>query len=112
MEETKTNMQKIVEQRTDQNRIAIEQAIDKGAKIEKCESYTNLRTCCYIKGVFLQKDTDDDTISIVLRFNSEKIGEKIVKAFEPSKYDLEKAAEIKRRELEDNEKQRKEREEA
>lgn len=108
MEETKTTLQKIVERETNQIRMAIEQAIDKGAKIEKCESYTNLRTCCYIKGVFLQKDTDDDTISIVLRFNSEKI----VKAFEPSKYDLEKAAEIKRRELEEIEKQIKEREEA
>ena len=108
MEETKTVLQKILEKRTDQIRVAIERAIEDGAKIEKCESYTNLRTCCYIKGVFLQKDTDDDTISIVLRFNSEKIA----KAFEPSKYDLEKAAEIKRRELEDIEKQRKEREEA
>ena len=108
MEETKTTLQKIVEQKTDQIRNAIEQAIDKGAKIEKCESYTALRTCCYIDGVYMQKNTYDDTISIVLQFNSEKIA----KAFEPSKYDLEKAAEIKRRELEDIEKQIKEREEA
>ena len=108
MEKTKTTIQKIVEQKTDQIRNAIEQAIDNGAKIEKCESYTALKTCCYIKGVFLQKDTDDDTISIILQFNSEKIA----KAFEPSKDDLEKAAEIKRRELEDIEKQIKEREEA
>ena len=108
MEETKTILQKIVEQKTDQIRMAIEQAIDKGAKIEKSESYTNLRTCCYIKGVFLQKNTYDDTISIALQFNSEKIA----KAFEPSKDDLEKAAERKRRELEEIEKQIKEREEA
>ena len=106
MEEKKTVLQKIVEQRTDQIRMAIERAIEDGAKIEKCESYTTLRTCCYIKGVFLQKNTYDDTISIVLQFNSEKIA----KAFEPSKYDLEKAAEIKRRELEEIEKQIKEKE--
>ena len=108
MNEEKTKLQKIVEQNADQIRNAIEQAIDKGAKIEKCYSYTRLRNCCYIEGVFLQKNTDDDTISIVLQFNSEKIA----KAFEQSKDDLEKAAEIKRRELEEIEKQIKETEEA
>ena len=108
MEEIKTTLQKIVEQKTDQIRMAIERAIEDGAKIERCESYTNLRTCCYIDGLYLQKNTYDDTISIVLQFNSEKIA----KAFEPSKDDLKKAAEIKRRELEDIEKQIKEREEA
>ena len=108
MEETKTTLQKIVAQKTDQIRNAIERAIDDGAKIEKCESYTSVLECCYIDGVCMQKNTYDDTISIVLQFNSEKIA----KAFEPSKYDLEKAAEIKRRELEEIEKQIKEREEA
>ena len=108
MEETKTTLQKIVEQKAYKIRMAIERAIDDGTKIGKCESYTTLKTCCYIKGVFLQKNTYDDTISIVLQFNSEKIA----KAFEPSKDDLEKAAEIKRRELEEIEKQIKEREEA
>lgn len=108
MEETKTTLQKIVEQQTDQIRMAIERAIDNGAKIEKSNSYTDLRICRYIEGVFLQKNTVDETISIVLQFNSEKIA----KAFEPSKYDLEKAAEIKRRELEEIEKQIKERGEA
>ena len=108
MEETKTTLQKIVAQKTDQIRNAIERAIDDGAKIEKCESYTSVLECCYIDGVCMQKNTYDDTISIVLQFNSEKIA----KAFEPSKYDLEKAAEIKRRELEEIEKQIKEMEEA
>ena len=108
MEETKTTLQKIVGQKADQIRMAIERAIDDGTKIEKCESYTSVLECCNIDGVFLQKNTIDDTISIVLRFNSDKIA----KAFEPSKYDLEKAAEIKRRELEEIEKQIKEKEEA
>lgn len=108
MEETKTTLQKIVEQKTDQIRIAIEQAIDEGAKIVTYFPVTSLSKGCTINGVFLQKNTDDDTISVVLQFNSEKIA----KAFEPSKDDLEKAAEIKRRELEDIENQIKEREEA
>ena len=92
-----TTLQKIIEQKTDQIRIAIEEAIDDGAKIEKLASFTSVLECCYIDGVYLQKNTHDGSLSIVLQFNSEKIA----KAFEPSKDDLEKAAEIKRRELED-----------
>ena len=108
MEETKTTLQEIVEQKTDQIRMAIEQAIDKGAKIKKLVSFTSVLECCYIDGVCMQKNTYDDTISTVLQFNSEKIA----KAFEPSKDDLEKLAAQKRSELEEIEKQIKEREEA
>ena len=108
MEETKTTLQKIVEQKTDQIRMAIERAIDEGAKIEKLESFTSVLECCHIDGLYLQKNTHDGSLSVVLNFSSEKIA----KAFEPSKDDLEKAAEIKRRELEEIEKQIKEREEA
>lgn len=100
MEETKTTLQKIVEQKTDQIRIAIEQAIDDGAKIEK--SFAN---CATIDDIFLQKNMDG-SFAIVLHFNSEKIA----KVFKQSKDDLEKLAEQKRRELEDIEKQIKEEE--
>ena len=100
MEETKTTLQKIVEQKADQIRIAIEQAIDDGAKIEK-----SFMLCVAIDNVFLQRNADG-SIAIVLRFNSGKIA----KVFEPSTDDLEKLAVQKRRELEEIEKQIKEKE--
>lgn len=105
MKETKTTLQNIVKQKTDQIRNAIEQAIDNGAKVEKLGSYTSVLECCYIDGVYLQKNTDDDTISIVLQFNSEKIANVFD---ELSKDDLEQLAAQKRRELEKIEKQIKE----
>lgn len=100
MEETKTTLQKIVEQKADQIRIAIEQAIDDGAKIEK--SFTR---CATIDDIFLQQEIGGG-LAIVLRFDSDKIA----KLFEPSKDDLEKLAEQKRAELADIENQIKERE--
>lgn len=106
MEETKTTLQKIVEQKTDQIRRAIEQAIDDGAKIEKLGSFTSVLECCNIDGLYLQKNTTDGYISVVLDFSSEKIA----KVFGSSKDALEKLAEQKRRELEEIEKQIKEKE--
>ena len=100
MKKTKTTLQKIVEQKADQIRIAIEQAIDDGAKID--ESFTR---CVMIDNVFLQRNADG-SIAIVLHFNSEKIA----KVFEPSKDALEKLASKKRAELEEIEKQIKEKE--
>lgn len=100
MEQTKTTLQKIVEQKTEQIRIAIEQAIDDGAKIEK-----NITNCVTINNVFVQRDYFGH-FAVVVRFDSEKI----TKLFEPSKNDLEKLAEKKRAELEAIENQIKERE--
>ena len=61
--------------------------------------------CCYIDGLYVQKYIPDDTISVVMNFKSRKIA----KAFEsPTDY-LEKMADQKRRELEEIEKQIKER---
>lgn len=99
MEETKTTLQKIVEQKTDQIRIAIEQAIDDGAKIEK-----SFIRCATIDNVFLQKNMDG-SVAIVLHFNSEKIAKVL-----QSKDELENLAEKKRAELAEIENQIKERE--
>jgi hypothetical protein len=99
MEQTK--LQKIIEQKADQIRGAIEQAIDEGAKVQK--NYVN---CATIDEIFLQKDNRNDRFAIVLHFESEKIA----KLLEPSKECLEKLAEQKRRELEEIEKQIKEKE--
>lgn len=99
MKETKTTLQKIVEQKADQIRIAIEQAIDDGAKIERAFS----PTCATIDGMFMQKEKSG-RLAIVLYFRSEKIA----KEFEPSKDYLEKLKEEKRSELEQIEKQLKE----
>lgn len=101
MNEEKTTLQKIMEQKTEQMRNAIEQSIDDGAKIKRLGSYTDLLEYCDIDGLFLQKSTSDGSISVVLNFRSEKIA----KVFEPSKDDLEKMAEQKRAELEEIEKQ-------
>lgn len=99
MEETKTTLQKIVEQKADQIRMAIEQAIDNGAKIVKTTFF-----CSTIDNVFLQKDVNG-SFCVVLHFNSDKIA----KVFGRSIDDLEKLAEQKRAELADIENQIKER---
>ena len=101
MNEEKTTLQKIMEQKAEQMRGSIEQAIDEGAKIEKLDSCTTMLDFCNIDGLCLQKSTYDGSISVVLNFRSEKIA----KVFEPSKDDLEKMAEQKRAELEKIEKQ-------
>ena len=102
-----TTLQKIIEQKAEQIRIAIEEAIDAGAKIKNKGSYVETMECCDIDRVFLQKGTGTSTISVVLYFSSDKIA----KVFEPSKDELEKLAEQKRAELEKIEKQIKERDE-
>lgn len=101
MNEEKTTLQKIAEQKAEQMRVSIEQAIDDGAKIEKLISCTTLLECLYIDGLYLQMYTSDGTISVILKFSSEKIA----KVFAPSKDDIEKMAEEKRAELEEIEKQ-------
>lgn len=101
MNEEKTTLQKIMEQKAKQICEAIEQAISEGAKIVRYETYTTFFKSCSIDSVYLQKNTSDGSISVVLNFSSEKIA----KVFEPSKDDLEKMAEQKRAELEEIEKQ-------
>ena len=101
MNEEKTTLQNIMEQNAEQIRNAIEQAIDDGAKIVKTDSCTTLLECSLIDGLYLQKRTSDGSISVILNFRSEKIE----KAFEPSKDELEEMAERKRAELEEIEKQ-------
>lgn len=90
MDTEKTTLQKIMEQKADQIRIAIEEAIDKGAKIEK--SFTN---CATIDDVFLQKNVNTSQFAVVLRFDSEKIA----KVFEPNLQELREQAEQKLEEL-------------
>ena len=93
-----TTLQKIIEQKTDQIRIAIEEAIDDGAKIkDKNMFYVT------IDDIFLQRDHNNN-FAVILHFDSKKIAE----LFEPSKDELEKLAEQKRAELEKIEKQIKE----
>ena len=99
MEETA--LQRIIEQKADQIRIAIEEAIDAGASVKRENSDT-----VEIDGMRIYRNLNY-TNSVVLRFYSEKIA----KVFELSKYDLEKLAEQKRRELEEIENQIKERDE-
>ena len=96
-----TTLQKIIDQKADQIRIAIEEAIDAGAKIEN-----KSRLYVTIDNIFLQRDYYD-SVAFVLHFESKKI----LKLFESPKDDLEKLAEQKRAELEEIEKQIKERDE-
>ena len=96
METEKTTLQRILEQKSEQIMVAIEDAIDNGAKIEK-ES-TDFAT---IDGIFLQKNYKTSQVVVVLRFDSPKIA----KVFDPSKDELEKIAAQKRAELEEIEKQ-------
>ena len=100
MNEEKTTLQRIVEQKTEQIRVAIEDAMDKGAKIEK-----TLTNFAEVDGIFLQRNYNSSQFVVVLRFDSPKIA----KVFEPSKDELEKIAAQKRAELEEIEKQIKER---
>ena len=97
MENEKTKLQKIVEQEEELMRIAIEQAINDGAKIEHNTFVSNGYN---IDGIFVQK-TQINNITICLNMESEIIS----KACEPSKDELEKMAERKRAELEEIEKQ-------
>ena len=96
METEKTTLQRIVDQKAEQIRFAIEDAIDNGAKIEK--NFTNFAE---IDGIFLQKNDKTSQVVVVLRFDSPKIA----KVFEPSKDELEKIAAQKRAELKEIEKQ-------
>lgn len=93
-----------MEQKTEQIRIAIEQAIDEGANIEHSKFVSNGYT---IDDMFLQI-SQINNITLCINMKSEKIG----KACKPSKDELEIMAEQKRAELEDIEKQIKERGEA
>lgn len=95
----KTTLQKIIDQKADQIRVAIEEAIDAGAEIQKTWA-----TAILIDEIFLQREIDGRLV-IVLHF----VSDKIAKLFEPSKDDLEKLVEQKRRELEELENQIKER---
>lgn len=98
METEKTTLQKIMEQKAEQIKIAIEEAIDAGAKIVKCKYIQAYE----IDGVYVQ---NTDTCCVVLHFSSDKIS----KLFNPTKEELEELASRKRAELEDIEKQIKER---
>lgn len=97
MSEKKTTLQKIMEQKTEQVRNAIEQAINEGAKVEHSMYVSNGYT---IDGIFVQK-CPIDNITICLNMKSEIISN----ACEPSKDELEKMAERKRAELEEIQKQ-------
>lgn len=92
--EEKTKLLQIVEQKTEQIRNAIEQAIDEGAIIKDIGGFFMT-----IDDVFLQKDRNGN-FAVVLRFESKKIA----KLFDPSKDELVKLAEEKRAELEEIEK--------
>lgn len=94
--EEKTLLQRIVEQESKQMRIAIEQAINDGAKVEHSKYVSNGYT---IDCIFVQKISNN--ITLLLNMESEIIA----KACKPSKDELEKMAEQKRAELEEIEKQ-------
>jgi protoporphyrinogen oxidase len=94
-----TTLQKIIEQKADQIRRAIEQAIDEGAELQKVTP-----DLCKIDGVMVWKNKSG-TNSVVLTFESPKIA----KAFEPSKEDLAELADKKRKELAEIEQQLNER---
>lgn len=95
METEKTTFQKIMEQKAEQIRAAIEQAIDDGAKLEKRNSYIASIECCTVDGLLLQKSTTSGTITVVLHFKSDKIS----KVFEPNLTELREQAKQKREEL-------------
>lgn len=99
MEETKTTLQKIVEQKTRQIEEAIEQAIAEGAKYEKTVAGV------VVDGVYLIGQLPN--IGMVL---SIKATPNIQRLFEPSKEQLRAEAEKKRIELEEIERQIKEKE--
>lgn len=95
----KTKLQKIVEQKAEQIRGAIEQAIDEGANVRRY--FANI---VKIDNLCVQKD-GNGRCAVVLYFDSEKIA----KVFEPSKEDLAELADKKRKKLEEIEQQLKER---
>ena len=94
-----TRLQKIIDQKANQIRIAIEEAIADGANLRILSAW--LRE---IDGVMVWKNNDGSN-SVILRFDSPKIA--IV--FEPSKKDLAELAEQKRKELAEIEQQLNER---
>lgn len=93
MKKEKTRLQIIKEQKAEQMRNAIEQAIDEGANIEHSMLVSNGYT---IDGIFIQINQIND-ITFVLDMKSEKIA----KACKPSKDELKKMEEQKRAELEE-----------
>lgn len=95
--EEKTMLQKIIEQKTEQIRDAIERAIDEGANIKHSKYVSSGYT---IDGVHIQISSAG-YVYVGLNIESEKIE----KACKPSKDELEKMAEQKRAELEEIEKQ-------
>ena len=94
-----TRLQKIIDQKKQQIKGAIEQAIEEGAELQKVTP-----DLCKIDGVMVWKN-NNGTNSVVLTFESPKIAS----VFEPSKEDLAKLAEQKRKELAEIEKQLNER---
>ena len=100
--EEQTELQKIIELTELSLELDIIEEIKRGAYVKR-ESNDTVE----IDGVRIYRNSDD-SISVVLRFDSEEIK----KVFEPSKGDLEILANLKRLELEEIEKQIKEREEA
>lgn len=102
METEKTTLQKIMEQKAEQIRAAIEQAIDEGAETKK----SKYMQAYEIDGVFVQRNAD--ALCVVLYFSSDKVSA----LFDPTKEELEELAAKKRAELEEIEKQLKERGEA
>lgn len=96
MNEEKTTLQKIVEQKAEQVKNAIEQAIDEGVNIEHSKFVNNGYT---IDGIFIQIEPMNN-ITLVFEMKSEKIA----KICKPSKDELEKLAEQKRAELKEIEK--------
>lgn len=94
--EEKTRLQVIMEQKAEQVRNAIEQAIDEGAIIERlsCDEVK-------INGLTLFSNPNGTNSTVLFFMETEKIA----KVFKPSKDELEKMAEQKRAELEEIEKQ-------
>lgn len=95
MNEEKTRLQKIAEQKAKQIRIATEQAIDEGATVTRlCSDEVEIDDVTFCS-------CSDGSISVILNFRSEKIA----KVFEPSKEDLEIMLALKRAQIEEIEKQ-------
>lgn len=104
MKTTKTTLQKIMEQKTDQIRKAIELAVEeaisnKGENINIKPEYNIIR----IDGIYIHKDKND--FRMFVQFESQKLA----KLLQPSEEELRKQAEQKRAELQEIENQLKER---
>ena len=63
MESEKTTLQKIIDQKTEQIKNAIEQAIENGAKIKKAPGG------CMVNGVYIQK-APEKKVAVVLYFET------------------------------------------